>query len=153
MKYEALKLFFAAQRRPRLRMTFEEVARAAKVRLPASAYEHPAWWANDSSSHVQAKAWLDARYRTENVDIEAQSVEFVRAEARAQGVREMQEAFEHHREHADMHPAFGALKGTFTIEPGWDLTKPALDEGELAEWEANLDRKADLVEKSLRGEK
>jgi hypothetical protein len=43
----------------------------------------------------------------------------------------------------------GALKGTFTIEPGWDLTKPALDEDELAEWEASLDRKADLIDEML----
>jgi hypothetical protein len=35
------------------------------------------------------------------------------------------------------------MKGTFTIEPGYDLTRPALDPEEIAEWEANLDRMAD----------
>jgi len=43
----------------------------------------------------------------------------------------------------------GALKGTFTIEPGWDLNKPALDAEELEAMEANLDRTADLIARGL----
>jgi hypothetical protein len=42
----------------------------------------------------------------------------------------------------------GALKGTFTIK-GWDVTKPALDEEELAEWEANIERKFDDIAAGL----
>jgi hypothetical protein len=42
------------------------------------------------------------------------------------------------------------MKGTFTIEPGWDLTKPALDAEELAEMEANLERTADLIADGLK---
>lgn len=152
MKYEALKSYLAAQKRPRLRMSFEEVARAAKVRLPGSAFEHPAWWANDSRSHVQARAWLEAGYRTENIDLTARSVEFVRVETRAKGVREMPVSFEHQAKKFDVHPLFGAMKGTFTIAPGWDLTRPALDPEALAEWEASLDRKADRYLRGPRGE-
>jgi hypothetical protein len=43
-------------------------------------------------------------------------------------------------------PLFGALKGTFWIDPDWDLTKPTLSEEEMAEWDASLDRKAALYE-------
>ena len=35
-------------------------------------------------------------------------------------------------------PLFGALKGTFTMEPGHDLAAPSLDP---AEWQAALDAK------------
>jgi hypothetical protein len=49
------------------------------------------------------------------------------------------------------HPMIGAMRGTFTIAPGWDLTRPALDPEELAEWEANLERKAELIQKVLSG--
>jgi hypothetical protein len=49
------------------------------------------------------------------------------------------------------HPMIGAMKGTFTIAPGWDLTRPALDPEELAEWEESLDRKADRYLKGPRG--
>jgi hypothetical protein len=152
MKYAALKSFLAAQGRPRIELSFAEIVRRAGVRLPASAYAHSAWWANDSKSHVQAKAWLEAGYKTENVDLTAQRVAFVQVERR--GVQEMQKTYEH-QPGAPMrkHPAAGALKGTFTISPDWDVTKPALDEDELAEWEAGIDRMADQVEKGLRGKR
>lgn len=143
MKYEKLRSYLSAQRQSRIRLTFAEVARRSEVKLPASAYGHAAWWANDSTSHVQARAWLEAGYKTENIDISKQTVEFVRVER--QGVREMQQDVFDHKPGAPLkkHPASGALKGTFTISVDWDLTKPVHDEGELAEWEASIERKAD----------
>ncbi|MGH6950424.1 MAG: DUF7662 domain-containing protein, partial [Vitreimonas sp.] len=125
-------------------MTFAEVAMAVGTSLPASAYRYPAWWANDPAHHAQARAWTEAGYRSENVDLKEQSVEFVRVETTARGVREMQESYNHKpAAPVKKHPAAGALKGTFTISPDWDLTKPALDPEELAEWEANIERMAD----------
>ncbi|MGQ0534305.1 MAG: DUF7662 domain-containing protein [Caulobacteraceae bacterium] len=151
MKYAGLKSYLASQRQPRIRLSFAEIGRRAGIRLPTSAYQHPAWWANDSKSHVQAKAWLEAGYKTENVDLAARSVEFVRVERR--GVHEVeQNDFEGKPASlVKKHPMAGALKGTFTIAPGWDLTRPALDEDELAEMEANLDRMAVMIDEGLRG--
>jgi hypothetical protein len=42
------------------------------------------------------------------------------------------------------------MKGTFWIDPNWDLTKASLDEDELAEWDKSLDRKADLIDAGMR---
>jgi hypothetical protein len=153
VKYQELKSYLNAQRQPRIRLSFAEVARRAGVKLPTSAYGHAAWWANDSKSHVQAKAWLEAGYKTENVDIAAQTVEFVRVNGR--GVQEMQKNDFQHQSSAPVkkHPMAGALKGTFTIAPGWDLTRPSLDDDELAEMEANFDRTADMVAEGLRRKK
>jgi hypothetical protein len=47
------------------------------------------------------------------------------------------------------HPLIGWMKGTFTIESGYDLTRPSLDDDELAEMDANLDRTADMVEQGM----
>jgi len=157
MKYTALKSYLALQRQPRIRLSFGEVSKRAGISLPASAYQHPAWWANDAKSHVQAKAWLEAGYRTENVDLAAQSVEFVRVERH--GVGDVSQSnFEHQSAAAvkstvKKHPMAGALKGTFTIAPGWDFTRSTLDDDELAEMEANLDRTADMIDEGLRRKK
>lgn len=152
MKYATLRDFLSAQSAPRLSMSFAEVAAAAKVKLPASAFRYPQWWQNDAEHHVQAKAWIGAGYKTQNVDLKAQRVEFVRVQKPARGVREMQEIYDD-KSTAPVkeHPMIGAMKGTFTMAPGWDLTRPALDPEELAEWEASLDRKADRYLKGPRG--
>jgi hypothetical protein len=154
MKYSALRAFLSDRSEPRIRMSFKEVAEAAKVKLPASAFRYPQWWQNDAEHHVQARAWMEAGYKTENVDLGAKSVEFVRTATPVRGVREMSESY--HKKPAvpyKVHPAYGALKGTFAIDPNWDLTNPVFDENELAEWEANLDRTADRIEEGLRRKK
>jgi hypothetical protein len=153
MKYHKLRTYLAERNPQRLRLSFAQIARIAQAPLPASAYRHPAWWANDSTSHVQAKAWLDAGYKTENVDLAAQQVEFVRQDTVSHGVREMQGEFEPDPRLVKQHPLVGWMKGTFTIEHGYDLTRPALDPEELAEWDASLDRKADMIAKGLREKK
>jgi len=150
-----------------LNLTFAEIERLLGFPLPASK-RFPAWWSNNPSNNPMTKVWLDAGFETEQVDIPGEKLVF-RNVAKAR--RELSDAFseagvdltpsaevaEEPRafQHAEgkplpPHPAIGFLKGTFTIEPGWDLTKPSLDPEELAEWEANLDRKADLYESGLR---
>lgn len=150
MKYGKLRAFLAASGAERIALSFKDVASVAEVTLPASAYRRAQWWQNDSVHHVQAQAWLGAGYRTEAVNLAKQSVEFVRVRSAGPGVREMAEEYQQEpRTPVKMHPAYGAMKGTFTIRD-WDVTKPALDEDELAEWEANLERKFDLIEKGRR---
>jgi hypothetical protein len=152
MKYANLRAFLAGSSQPRIKMSFAQVAAAAKVKLPASAFRHPQWWQNDAEHHVQAKAWIEAGYKTENVDIDGQSVEFVRVASLVRGVREMQESYDHKPGPPyKVHPAYGALKGSFTIRD-WDVTKPALDADELAEWEANIERMANEMSSARSGD-
>jgi hypothetical protein len=145
MKYRALNLFFADRETDEIRMSFDEVAAAAGIKLPASAYRYAAWWENDPVHHVQARAWLDAGYRAEQVDMEGQTVTF----ARPGGVREAGHGFAYEKK-PRRSPLFGALKGTFSLDPAWDPAKPALDAAELAEWEESLKRKAALYEEGSR---
>lgn len=78
-KYDPLHRFLDDAPEPIVRMRFVEIERLLGEALPASARRYSAWWSNESPGgrHVQSRAWLDAGYRTRNVDLNAQSVEFV----------------------------------------------------------------------------
>jgi hypothetical protein len=59
-QYERVERHLRAVGRPRIEMTFDEVAKVIGEQLPRSAYQHPAWWGSDPK-HTQA-VWLDAGY-------------------------------------------------------------------------------------------
>jgi hypothetical protein len=151
-KYDKLGEYLKRQGRELIPMTFAEIERVVGTRLPKS-QEHQAWWSNSTSNNVMTKVWLDAGYETEQVDMEGRKLVFRRVRDTAQGMAEEKREFvgPSPDKAPRRHPAFGALKGTFTIEPGYDVTKPAMDDAEIAEWEANLERQADMIEQGMKG--
>ena len=142
-KYEPLEHFLTSQGAEQTPMTFAQIERVLGMELPHSAHEYPAWWSNEAKGHVQARAWLRAGYKTEQVDLAAKRVTF----------RKVREQKARAATHGDRHPAFGALKGTFTIQPGWDITRPAADADDLSGMDASLERTADIVQQALPGKK
>jgi thiamine kinase-like enzyme len=159
-KYEGLTNFLKRQSGEEIRMTFDEVSQHIEARLPKSAVLYRMWWSNNTSNHVHAKAWVDAGFQTEQVDMNAKKLVFRRLKRTHQsssgnasrGLSESHRMFKVEKSpetQSGLHPMIGAMKGTFTIEPGWDLAKPALDPEELAEWDASLERKATLTEQVL----
>jgi hypothetical protein len=159
-KYDPWADFFAKQTAEHISASFSELEKKLNTKLPASAFEHPAWWANyPGKTHVQARAWLDAGYETSQVDMTARRLIFRRVKPDQEknsspGLSESHRMFkteENIEKKSRRSPLFGALKGTFSIEPGWDLTKPALDADELAEMEANIERTADLIDHGMSG--
>ncbi|HWA90425.1 MAG TPA: hypothetical protein VG889_10340 [Rhizomicrobium sp.] len=136
-------------------MTFADIERVTGVSLPEKSQHSRSWWSNNPGSNVMTKVWLDAGFETAEVDMKARTVVFVRkpptrpeyGAAHAPGMAEDAPEFkpaEKGKKKPRRSPLFGALKGTFWIDPDWDWTKPALDPEELAAWDASLDRKADL---------
>jgi hypothetical protein len=61
-----------------VRLGFGEVEKILGVPLPPSAYEHPAWWANNPEGHSHCRAWHDAGWKTENLNITRRTVTFRR---------------------------------------------------------------------------
>ncbi|MGQ3303398.1 MAG: DUF7662 domain-containing protein [Phreatobacter sp.] len=114
-KYSPISEFLVDQTADRIRLDFTAVERLLGVSLPRSADEYQAWWANDAS-HSQAKAWLDAGWRTENLDLSRRTVEFVRVRQKKQGLPS---------------DPWGALGGTVTVRDETALVTPT---GER--WEA-----------------
>lgn len=79
-KYDRLHTYLADSSDVVLSLSFGEIERILGESLPASARKHQAWWANEESgTHGHARSWLDARYRTQHLDLNGQTVEFVRA--------------------------------------------------------------------------
>src|SRR5688572_6795876 len=77
-KYGPLTLFLAKAKEGRISLNFKDIEALLGFRLPPSAHSHPAWWSNTLGSHVQARAWLEAGFRTAEVDVGGRRLVFVR---------------------------------------------------------------------------
>lgn len=61
-------------------LSFEQIERILNDKLPPSAYQYQAWWANQKEgSHVEAFAWMDAGWLVDIVNFNEKWVRFVRA--------------------------------------------------------------------------
>lgn len=165
-KYTPLKLHLQSQPTRDVPMSFADVETVLGFRLPNSAYRHRPWWANEAKGHVHAQAWLDAGYETAQVDMEGRKLVFRRLNASPRPPRSpstygavigMSEAARGFGQEGSMkkpyQPAFGALKGTFTIAPGSDLTSPMYSDEEWAEVEKEMDSDWDEIERGMKVQK
>ena len=86
-KYTPLENYFRdlpeSQREVTLR--FEEIERilngpATHVALPSSAYEDERWWIHETEgNHVSKRAWVNAGWKIESLDVNEKWVKFIRA--------------------------------------------------------------------------
>jgi CBS domain-containing protein len=53
-----------------LSLSFEHIETILGDKLPEFASIHQAWWGNDAQTHPQARAWLQAGFLVESVDLE-----------------------------------------------------------------------------------
>lgn len=117
-KYEPLQRHLTCLQVRVWRASFDDVEQVLGFALPKSAYRYPAWWSNDTTGHVQSNAWLDAGWKTENVDIEGRAVTF------SVGDRDVLKAGGSGAGANGSIELFGALKGTVRVQVDWDLTEP-----------------------------
>jgi hypothetical protein len=118
-KYQPLEKFLKGRRVQRWRADFLEIETLLGFKLPQSAFKYPAWWSNDETGHSHAKAWIDAGWRTEEVDLARRKLTFTRVEPASGG---------------PLPDPWGCLAGTVTIAPDTDLTAPS------EEWNAEAGR-------------
>ena len=136
-KYAALEAYLRESGQDTVPMTFADIARVIGADLPPSAFKHRPWWSNNPSNSSITQSWLKAGYKTENVDMAAKKLVFVKAAQYPpppeSGAPALQDAAPAHAaaEAGSFSRVFGALKGTVTIKPGTDLTAPV-----EADWEA-----------------
>jgi hypothetical protein len=82
-KYDPLREWLERQLNDRIEVTLDDIEDEDRigVRLPRSAKEYPEWWANEvdpKTRHFQCRAWTEAGWRVEKVDLAKGTVIFVR---------------------------------------------------------------------------
>jgi len=111
-------------------MSFDEIERVIRSKLPPSAMQHRAWWSNNAQNNVMTKAWKDAGFESQDVDMKGRRLAFRRV--RSETSRDTG-ASTPNVTTKDRHPLLGWMKGTLTIAEGVDLTQPAdLEWGDAA---------------------
>ena len=82
-KYTALTEWLKNQPSNRVQVSFDDIEDEDKigVKLPRSAREHREWWSNEVSKltrHYQCRAWLNAGWKVETVNLNREFVSFVK---------------------------------------------------------------------------
>lgn len=77
-KYDPLREHLRASRVNRVPMSFKQIEKILDTTLPRSAFRYQAWWSNSLGTHIQAFAWIDAGYKTAELNLAAHTVVFQR---------------------------------------------------------------------------
>lgn len=75
-KYDALRDHLQRSNEVELDLSFGDVERIIGRALPPSALRHRGFWSNNPDNNVMTRAWLEAGYRTANVDMTWRRVTF-----------------------------------------------------------------------------
>lgn len=114
-KYEPLIEFLKSASQSEVPMTFNDIEKLIGSKLPNSANEYRAWWSNNPMNSVMTKAWLEAGWKSEQVDMKARKLVFRRVGDGGGG--------KYSPSAARAATVFGVLMGTVLIPPGMDLTE------------------------------
>jgi len=149
-KYDSLGAFLRQQNKEQVSMTFTEIERVIGRPLPKS-QRYQAWWSNSTTNNVMTQVWLDAGYRTEQVDTVQRRLVFRRAAPRHPALEEDAKMFKPAPQGAfsAVHPLIGALRGTFAVT-SWDAGQPSLDAAEQAQMDDGIEKTARLIEEGMR---
>lgn len=74
-KYRYLSDYLYKATEDSIRLTFDEIEQILNDKLPSSAYQHRAFWAN-TESHSIAISWMSVGYQTVEVDLANRYVVF-----------------------------------------------------------------------------
>ena len=77
-KYQPLQDHLNSLKYSRWDASFAELEQLLGFKLPKSAYCYSAWWGNHVQNSRHTKSWIEAGWKTENVNPTGQKVTFVR---------------------------------------------------------------------------
>jgi hypothetical protein len=60
-------------------LRFEQIEKILNGKLPSSAYEDRRWWDHETEgNHVSKRAWANAGWKIESLDVNKKRVKFIR---------------------------------------------------------------------------
>ena len=78
-KYDALERYLSGVPERSVTLSFQRIEDILGDLLPNNARDDHSWWANTRNpGRAQPRAWMDAGWKVEEVNLTAQSVTFVR---------------------------------------------------------------------------
>lgn len=75
-EHKPLTAYLTEQGQEIIPMTFQEIEKVSGRDLPPSAFKYPAWWSNNPRNNPLTHDWLNAGYKTKNVNMENQKLVF-----------------------------------------------------------------------------
>ena len=82
-KYEPLEKYLRdlPKSQREVALSFEQIEKILKVKLPSSAYEDRRWWLKETeANHVSPRSWTKAGWQIESVDVTKKRVKLIRLE-------------------------------------------------------------------------
>lgn len=67
-KYELLMSYFKGLSKNKLRLTYIEIEKIIKFKLPDSAYNYRAYW-NESKTHTITRSWIENGWKITEVNL------------------------------------------------------------------------------------
>ena len=60
-------------------LSFQQIERIIKAKLPSSAYEDRRWWDHETEgNHITKRAWANAGWRIQSLDVNKKRVKLIR---------------------------------------------------------------------------
>lgn len=125
-----LKSFLEASATDRVALSFRQLELLSGGPLPARLENAEGWTAPTTGGDDLMAAVAQAGFVAAEVDTEERMVVMQRSASLSEDNLEAASDIPIHDERGRRrrrHPAFGALKGFISVEPGYDLTQPVID--------------------------
>ena len=137
-KYKPLEEYLSRLQEHSVKLTFKQVEEIIGTPLPPSATRYRGWWSNNPDNGVIAHSWLNAGYKSAQVDMKGQALLFVKTRYHTTDNslpgKDSKTDLPNNEwisgtDSSDLEVLM-KLRGTVTVMPGTDLTAPLGEEWE-----------------------
>ena len=137
-KYKPLEEYLSRSQEHSIKLTFKQVEEIIGTSLPPSATRYRGWWSNNPHNGVIAHSWLNAGYKSAQVDMKSQTLFFVKTRyqttdnslpGKDSTTNSPITEWIAGNDSSDLEVLM-KLRGTVTVMPGTDLTAPSGEEWE-----------------------